>query len=490
MKLSKLTSDAASLMRGAGAVARDIGWPPLRLGVTGLAGSGKTVFITSLIHNLISAGRLPFFAAVAERRIRRVYLEPHPDDAVPRFAYEDNLEKMLSVPPSWPESTTRVSQLRLTIEYETTGWLKGVFRRPVQKIDIVDYPGEWILDLPLLKLSYEDWSRQSLELAKTPARRSFAGAWLSMVGAFAADENHDEEKARKTAAAYKAYLANCRKADPSPSILTPGRFLLPGDLADSPALTYSPLLLPAHGKAPHGSVWAMMARRFEAYKSLIVKPFFRDHFARLQRQIILVDTLSALNSGPEAMRDHERILTDIFHCFRPGRSPWIPFPWQGRIDKILFAATKADHLHHTSHDRLMAILNRILERAKAHADYRGAEVATVVLAAVRATREADADYLGETLPCIVGVPLQGEHVGDKFFDGREEFAIFPGDLPGDADAALTARHASATPEGQDMRFVRFRPPAPSASRRSQGGRALPHIRLDHALEFLLGDRLT
>jgi len=39
-----------------------------------------------------------------------------------------------------------------------------------------------------------------------------------------------------------------------------------------------------------------------------------------------------------------------------------------RADRILFAATKADHLHHTNHDRLEAILRRMVERAIAHAD--------------------------------------------------------------------------------------------------------------------------
>ena len=45
----------------------------------------------------------------------------------------------------------------------------------------------------------------------------------------------------------------------------------------------------------------MMARRYEAYKAHVVRPFFRDHFARLDRQIVLVDALSALNSGPAAV---------------------------------------------------------------------------------------------------------------------------------------------------------------------------------------------
>jgi uncharacterized protein len=40
-----------------------------------------------------------------------------------------------------------------------------------------------------------------------------------------------------------------------------------------------------------------MERRYEAYVSSIVKPFFYGHFARLDRQIVLVDALTALNAG-------------------------------------------------------------------------------------------------------------------------------------------------------------------------------------------------
>ena len=49
----------------------------------------------------------------------------------------------------------------------------------------------------------------------------------------------------------------------------------------------------------------MMERRYEAYKDVVVRPFFRDHFARLDRQIVLVDALAALNAGPDAVQDLE-----------------------------------------------------------------------------------------------------------------------------------------------------------------------------------------
>ena len=92
----------------------------------------------------------------------------------------------------------------------------------------------------------------------------------------------------------------------------------------------------------------------------------------------------------------------------------------------------------------------------------------LALAAIRATREGEARRNGETLPCIVGYPLTGETIGRRTFDGHEQFAIFPGDLPANPEAALKGWHT----EHGEMRFVRLGrpilfPSLPEASRRSQ-----------------------
>ena len=115
----------------------------------------------------------------------------------------------------------------------------------------------------------------------------------------------------------------------------------------------------------------------------------------------------------------------------------------------------------------------------------GAQVKVLALAAIRATREGEARRGGERLPCIVGYPLPGETIGRRRFDGNEEFAIFPGDLPANPEAALRGWQI----EQGEMRFVRFRPPNPT--RLPSGGFApFPNIRLDRAIETLIGDRLA
>jgi len=462
--------------------------PTMRLGVTGLSRAGKTVFITALVHNLLQGGRLPLFRAQQEGRIASAYLEPQPDDGVPRFQYEDHIAALVENR-AWPQSTRAISELRLTLKYESASAWNRLLSSGKVSIDIVDYPGEWLLDLPLLQQDYRAFSSAAVDLARSSARARLAEAWLIRSRALDATAAANEGDARDIAALFADYLRACRSNETALSTLPPGRFLMPGDLEGSPALTFCPLPDLPSGPAPHGSLWAMMERRYEAYKSLVVKPFFRDHFARLDRQIILVDAMQAMNAGPEAVQDLERALVDILSCFRAGRRGPFNSWWSRRIDRVLVAATKADHLHHENHDRLEAIVTRLVERATQRTGYAGADIEVLALAAVRATREGSSGYGEAKLPLIVGTPLHGETIDGTRFDGATKTGIFPGDLPTNADHFFTQTIKSSTDSHPLLNFVRFRPPR--LERTANGvSLSLPHIRLDRALEFLFGDWLA
>src|SRR5271156_4674724 len=145
--------------------------PTVRLGITGLSRAGKTVFITALIHGLTRGGRFPVFEPLASGRIARAYLAPQPDDAVPRFNYERHVRTLIDER-AWPTSTVDISELRLVIDYQRQN---GAAR--TLAFDIVDYPGEWLLDLPLLNKSYEQWSSESLALSRGNARAALACEW-------------------------------------------------------------------------------------------------------------------------------------------------------------------------------------------------------------------------------------------------------------------------------------------------------------------------
>jgi predicted YcjX-like family ATPase len=460
--------------------------PTVRLGVTGLSRAGKTVFITALIHGLTRGGRFPVFEPFATGRIARARLAPQPDDAVPRFDYENHVRTLIEER-RWPNSTVDISELRLVIDYQRHN---GADR--TLTLDIVDYPGEWLLDLPLLNKSYEQWSAESLALSREGPRARLAAPWHAHLATLNAEGREDEQAALTSARLFTDYLRACRDERYAMSLLPPGRFLMPGNLAGSPALTFAPLDLPADGVAPDGSLWAMMIRRYEAYKAVVVRPFFRDHFSRLDRQIVLVDALAAFNSGPAALHDLEAALAGILDCFRIGRSTFLSSLFRPRIDRILFAATKADHLHHSGHDRLEAVLRRTVAEAAARAEYSGAAIDVIALAAVRATREARVQRGREKLPSILGTPAESEIADGEAFDGTTEVATFPGDLPDDPEQLFAGEGAfrglsSATAEKTDFRFLRFRPP--QLDSQDAEGPVLPHIRLDRALQFLIGDKL-
>ena len=141
-------------------------------------------------------------------------------------------------------------------------------------------------------------------------------------------------------------------------------------MAGSPALTFAPVPKPTGGIRK--TFWAEMKRRYDAYKTHVVHPFFRDHFSKIDRQIVLVDLLSALDNGPDAMSYLQRTMRDVVCAFRPGQNSFLTRLLSGqRVDKILFSATKADHLHHTQHGNYTNIMRAVMDDALRHAKFRG-----------------------------------------------------------------------------------------------------------------------
>lgn len=340
MKVPSSIDSTVDLLRNLGSYAANVVSPRVRLGVTGLSRSGKTVFTTALVHHLVGVTPMPVFRASSEGRIRRALLDDQPDDAVPRFPFEEHLATLGEPSRRWPESTTRIAELRVLIEYERRmGWRSG----PASlAIDIVDYPGEWLVDLALIDKSFANWSRETLAASRTPRRAAIAAPWHAALAGFNPQEQAGEPDIARLSALFKDYLTALREGPERVATTPPGRFLMPGDLAGSPALTFSPLDLPAGQEAAARSLHAQMERRFDAYRTHVVRPFFRDHFSRLDRQIVLVDVLSALDSGPAALAELEEALDQVLIAFRAGGTSLLSQMFAPRIDRVLFAATKAE----------------------------------------------------------------------------------------------------------------------------------------------------
>ena len=374
--------------------------PVVRLGVTGLSRAGKTVFITSLVANLLDRGRMPQLRAAAEGRILAAYLQPQPDHTIPRFAYEDHLAALTGPEPHWPESTRSISTLRLSLRVAPTGLLAGLDRparraprhrrlpRRVAARPAADEPGlRGLVRAP-----------PSPPPAPRPARRTPRPGSRGSTPPTPPARSTSRPPAR-LAAAFTAYLAAARAA--GLSSVAPGRFLMPGDLEGSPALTFSPLARPE--RRASRLALARLRARFEAYKRVVVDPFFRNHFARLDRQIVLIDALGAIHDGPRAVEDLRAAMAEILACFRPGPRSWLAPILGRRIDRILFAATKADHLHHSPARASSPPSPRRWSRTPAPApQFSGAETRALSIASLRATVEETVTRDGREIDVVRG----------------------------------------------------------------------------------------
>lgn len=442
----------------------------LRLAVTGLSRAGKTAFLTSLVNQLRHAGveaRLDLLPAARDGRLLGAQRLNQPDLGVPRFPYDPAMQALSDTPPRWPEPTRGISELRLALRYRPArgGWLRTSVSHLT--LDLFDYPGEWLLDLPLLDQDYYQWC-QSRPYARGEQRQAIFSEWLAAAEALDPAEEASEAVLAELAEAYAAGLKRARQL--GFSHLQPGRFLLPGELEGAPVLQFFPLPnldqpREALEALPDNSVYATLAARFRYYQKQVVQPFYRDHFRRFDRQIILVDVLGALNAGPERFEDLSHALGELMQSFSYGNRHLLNRLLAPRIDRLAVAATKADHVTPEQHDNLVALLNTMLKEPLKDLRFANVPVKAMSLAAIRATRTREVRQGRERLPALRGTDLEGE-----------ETLVYPGDVPASLpDAAFWQR--------QGFDFANFRPLPGTTG-------ALPHIRMDAAIEWLIGDKLT
>lgn len=449
----------------------------LRIAVTGLSRSGKTAFITSLVNQLlhVNAGaRLPLFSAVREDRVQGIKRIPQRDLSIPRFAYDEGMLSLHSDPPAWPVATRGVSQIRLNIRYRPQhSLLRHLSELATLNLEIVDYPGEWLLDLPLLEQSYRQWSQQMMDMLQGD-RAEWARPWLTLAAKCDPHAPADETLLAEIAREYTAYLQRCK--DEGLHFIQPGRFVLPGELADAPVLQFFPwpgkrgpfgaLDDAAFGKADKNSNLGLLNARFEHYCQHVVKGFYRDHFARFDRQIVLVDCLQPLNIGPQAFNDMRMALAQLMQSFHYGKRTLLRRLFSPCIDKLMFAATKSDHVTPDQHANQVSLLQQLVQEAWQSAAFEGIAMDCISLASVQATEVGQVQHQGRTMSALRGHRLS---------DG-EPLLVYPGDVP--------ARLPSASFwQQQHFDFESFRP------RVSAPDEPLPHIRMDAAMEFLLGDKL-
>jgi predicted YcjX-like family ATPase len=443
------------------------------IAVTGLRRAGKTVFITSCIHNLLSARQakdaLPALKAQRERRLIAVNEVAASTIDVPLFPTRTYLRALAGEEPRWPEPTAAVSKTELEIRYERgsiTKHLPGMAEGTL-RLGLIDYPGEWLLDIPMLGKSFAEWSQATLELLSSEPRVAVANDFLEFSTGL--DLRQPAESAGELVwtghALYRKTLLRARD-ELHLSFLQPGRFVMPDDKGDRPSLWFFPVRV--EGTEPAGSLGAVLTERYSTYCQRIVKPFFDETFDRANRQVVLVDLLAALNAGRFAFEDSCLALETALEALQVRRSGLIARLFPRRFERVLFAATKSDHVPGIHRDRLGDLLARITGIEANRASGAGASAKTIQMASMRCTIDDKVRLdIGE-VEVVVGTPV-----------GRDSRSMLhPGTIPVDLPPAKFWAD-------RDVKFPVFKPPPISAL----PGAGIPHINLDVALEFLIGDLL-
>ncbi|MCZ5652700.1 YcjX family protein [Escherichia coli] len=241
-------------------------------------------------------------------------------------------------------------------------------------LEIVDYPGEWLLDLPMLAQDYLSWSRQMTGLLNGQ-RGEWSVKWRMMCEGLDPLAPADENRLADIAAAWTDYLHHCKQQ--GCTLFSLGALSCreiwqvrprcnSSMQSDVDALGESKL-----AQADKHTNAGMLRERFNYYCEKVVKGFYKNHFLRFDRQIVLVDCLQPLNSGPQAFNDMRLALTQLMQSFHYGQRTLFRRLFSPVIDKLLFAATKADHVTIDQHANMVSLLQQLIQDAWQNAAFEG-----------------------------------------------------------------------------------------------------------------------
>ncbi len=439
----------------------------IRLGVTGLSRGGKTALITSLVNNICSFGlqdtalRLPLFREYSEHGISWGGIARSNNFSVSQFPYYEMMQKLEQETPEWPKSTDGICEIRLEIRSRNDRWyVTGNDQRIF--LDIWDYPGEWLMDLMLLDMDYEEFSEKAKIRFATVETVCDASEFKQLAMSINGADPMSEPIIKKAVELYTDWLHRCK--DRGFALLVPGRFLLPGELKGAPLLEFIPWLSEIPEHYSDNSVYGVLKERYNAYKEKVVRRFYRECFSKLDRQVIIVDGLKALRGGRETFMDINDSFDVLLKHFNYGSGNFLTRLFSPKIDKVMFAASKADQITNDQHKNLLALLRSMVTQASQSVRSGGAAAEFMTLSSIRSTnckRYQKGDIDTEVLVT----------------DYPDDKPYYPGSIP-----SKWSRESMMFFQ-ENFDFRNLRPP------KIEPGGVLPSINLDVLLHYILGDKL-
>ena len=279
----------------------------ISIGVTGFSGSGKSTFITSLIHQLKYSNEALLGGFLPARDENIIGVKLLPIYGLELFDYQHGIDALSSNPPQWPAPTTESSGCIVEITYKRkVPFYKPFFSEITKlKVEIRDYPGEWLLDIPLLDQTYLEWCVEVEKLYQQPQQKQLIGSLQSELLSISPYEILTDNEIKKLFDRFRQFLQACKQD--GITLIQPGHVLLPGS-SDSFAPFFPLLGLNDYNKkklakADKDCIYKVMQQRFNNYVNDTVEPFYNSFFTNVDRQVVLIDSLKALSSGKDNFED-------------------------------------------------------------------------------------------------------------------------------------------------------------------------------------------
>jgi predicted YcjX-like family ATPase len=356
--------------------------------VTGLSRSGKSTLFTSLMAQLLQRTYggdehqpLPLLSSLPIERLLSVDFVAN-DDGTPAFSYQQHFEQLKQR--QWPESTRSVSAFSIRMAFERSyEWLSQLAGDDQRQLTIYDYPGEWLMDLPLMDKSFADWSAQVLAQQLTEPQKTHASDWQTLLQTFDFEQAPSPLATQELIDAYRRYLIKA-KAD-GISILQPGAMLFE-ETWDWQAQGFCPL--PAKIAYDMSHAWTrLFTKRYDAFVVEWLQPLQKRFFSHADKQIILLDLLEGLNFGKAYLSEMKEALNHLVRSFVYGKRQWYQrFHQPLGIVKVAFVVTKADLVPSAQQANLLALLQDICQGAVEQLNEKDVAVEFFLVSSMIATK--------------------------------------------------------------------------------------------------------
>jgi len=424
----------------------------IKIAITGLSRAGKTVFITSLIDQLLYQDKI--VSVTSSHNPFKVTIKP-PLANAKRFDYYSFID-LLKNKHTWTKGTDEITHTILEVETKSRFAIIG---NSTFKIELIDYPGEWLLDLTLLKIKYKEWSNQTITWLKSindEKVKQYLQTLYSLNSKISGDEVelkiHNE---------YKELLIYLKKQHYS--LLTPGRFIIPSDLANDPILHFAPLTSNASK-----SLFKIFEKRYNRYVNDVVKEIQLKHFKGFQRQVVLVDIVEALQNGYDCYIDMKIGLKRMLYLYKHKNKNFFAQWLSPSIKKVLFVATKADQVTASQHHNFSELLLDMTDELRKDMNISHIDTDTQIVASLKSTINIAKKYNGKVLSFVRGI-LEDDNKTHDIYAGK-----MPSKFP-----------AKDKYDISNYGYKNFLPPQKSY----RENEALEHINMDKIIHKLLGDLL-